>query len=164
MTLDYLQRVLVRDLNGLKNELDAYPDEASLWATPDGITNSGGTLALHLVGNIRHFIGAILGTSDYVRDREAEFSDRGVTRAEIKRSADAAIQEVEAVFESLSEERLAEPFPAPVGGEVLSTGVILVHFAVHFGFHLGQLDYHRRLTTGVNEPVRVLRVADLGAD
>jgi len=72
MTIDDLSRVLVRDLRTLAAELDAYPDDASVWACPPGIPNAAGTLVLHVAGNLRHFVGARMGGTGYVRDRAAE--------------------------------------------------------------------------------------------
>jgi hypothetical protein len=94
MTIDDLSRVLVRDLRTLAAELDAYPDDASVWACPPGIPNSAGTLVLHLAGNLRHFVGARLGGTGYVRDRDAEFAARGLPRAELRALVDAAAVEV----------------------------------------------------------------------
>jgi len=65
MTPEFLARILVRDLNAVRRELEAYPDEQSVWALPPGVTNSGGTLAMHIAGNVQHFIGAVLGGSGY---------------------------------------------------------------------------------------------------
>ena len=81
MLIAAVAALLERDLQALDREVNAYPDESSLWEVPEGITNSGGTLVLHLAGNIQHFLGARLADSGYVRDRAKEFSARGVPRA-----------------------------------------------------------------------------------
>ena len=143
---DILARLIVRDLRALTRELETYPSEESIWAVPPGIANSAGTLTLHLMGNLHHFIGAQLGRSGYRRDRDAEFTTRDTPRAELGTAIEAAIAMIEATLPSLSEEQLAEPFPIEVAGVRVRTDDFLVHLAVHLGYHLGQVDYHRRLT------------------
>jgi uncharacterized damage-inducible protein DinB len=142
---DILAGVFVRDLRALRRELDAYPDEESVWAVPPGISNSAGTLALHLVGNINHFIGSQLGRTGYVRNRDAEFATRGTSRAELGSSIEATIAIVEATLPALTENQWAEPFPIEAGGVRVRTDDFVIHLAVHLGYHLGQMDYHRRL-------------------
>lgn len=148
MTPTWLRRVLGRDLATLAAQLDAYRDERDLWRAVPGITNVGGTLVLHLAGNVRHFIGAQLGGSGYVRDREAEFTRRDVPRGELRDSVAAARAEVDTTLARLDDGALDRPYPLAVGGASLSTGQFLVHVATHLAYHLGQLDYHRRVATG----------------
>ena len=148
MTIDDLSRVMVRDLRTLAAELDAYPDDASVWTCPPGIPNSAGTLVLHLAGNMRHFVGARLGDTGYVRDRAAEFGARGLTRQDLRERVEAAIREVGDALARLEPRRLEEQFPDPVGGVRLCTGRFLLHLVAHTGYHLGQIDYHRRVVTG----------------
>lgn len=140
--------VLVRDLRSLARELDAYPGDTELWRTAPGVTNSGGTLALHLVGNIQHFIGTVLGRSGYVRNRDAEFSRRDVPRHEIKEEVERAIAAVATGLARLTAADLERDYPLPILGKMVTTGDFLLHLATHFTYHLGQVDYHRRLITG----------------
>ena len=74
MLTSTLAKLYERDLNKLKDEIAAYRGDADLWVAAQGTANSAGNLCQHLTGNLKHFIGAILGESDYVRDRDAEFS------------------------------------------------------------------------------------------
>ena len=148
MNADMIATILVRDLKGLKRELEAFKDERHIWRTAPGITNSAGSLTLHLTGNLRHFIGAQLGRSGYVRDRDAEFARTGVPRADLLKEADEAITAIERTVPKLSDKDLARPFPIPVGGVTLETGDFLIHLATHLTYHLGQLDYLRRFSTG----------------
>lgn len=143
---DLLAGVFGRDLRALRRELEAYPDETSVWALPPGVSNSGGTLALHLVGNINHFIGAQLGRSGYIRDRDAEFATRGTTRAELGAAIERTIEMVESTLPALTEEQWKAPFPIEAGGVRVRTDDFVIHLAVHLGYHLGQVDYHRRVT------------------
>ena len=161
MTIDDLSRVLVRDLRTLAAELDAYPDDTSVWACPPGIPNSAGTLVLHLAGNLRHFIGARLGGSGYVRDRAAEFAERALTRTELRARVDTAAREVRDALARLDPHRMAEEYPDPIGGTRLPTGRFLLHLVAHTGYHLGQIDYHRRVATGDARGVGAVPVAAL---
>ena len=161
MTIDDLSRVLVRDLRTLAAELDAYPDETSVWACPPSIPNSAGTLVLHLVGNLRHFVGARLGGTGYLRDRAAEFAARGLSRAELRAQVDAAAGEVSTALAGLDPRRMDEEFPDSVGGTRLPVGRFLVHLVAHTGYHLGQIDYHRRTVTGDARGVGAVPVAAL---
>ena len=149
-------RFFGRELATVRDQLLAYPDAASIWALPAGLPNSAGTLALHIAGNLRWFIGAQLGGSGYVRDREAEFSQRNVDRDTLVRQVEAASDEVTRALAMLDDTRLEQPYPQEVGGVRLPTGRFIGHLAVHLGYHLGQLDYHRRIVTGTNKSLGAL--------
>jgi hypothetical protein len=148
MTIDAVRRLLLRDLDGLAAQVRAYPTDADLWKTIPGVANTGGTLALHAVGNLRAFVGAELGQSGYVRDRPAEFADRDVPREEVLARIAAARTEVDRALATLDEAALARPFGQEIAGVRPYTGPFLLHVAVHLGYHLGQIDYHRRTVTG----------------
>jgi len=143
-----LAAIFGRELTTIRLEIEAYPSEADLWRTAPGISNSGGTLALHLAGNLQHFIGAVLGKSGYVRNRDAEFGSREVPRAELLREVDAAIVSVTGTLRTLDPARLDQAYPLAVAGVRVNTGDFLLHLACHMNYHLGQLDYHRRMVTG----------------
>jgi uncharacterized damage-inducible protein DinB len=148
MNADTIATIFVRDLRALKRELEAFKDERHIWRTAPGIVNSAGSLTLHIAGNLRHFIGAQLGKTSYVRDRDAEFARRDVPRADLLKEADEAIAAIERTVPRLSDKDLAKPYPIPVGGVTLETGDFLMHLATHLTYHLGQLDYLRRFSTG----------------
>ncbi|MGD9629784.1 MAG: DinB family protein [Pyrinomonadaceae bacterium] len=136
-----------RDLSKLKEEIALYGDEANLWKTDGGITNSAGNLTLHLIGNLRHFFGAVLGETGYVRDRDKEFSDGGVSRADLLAGVDQAAADVKATLAKLTADDLAKEYPIEVFGHPMTTEFFLVHLATHLNYHLGQINYHRRLLT-----------------
>ncbi|HMA41138.1 MAG TPA: DinB family protein [Gemmatimonadales bacterium] len=161
MLSDYLVGAIVRDLKALGREVEAYPDDASLWKTPPGIANSGGTLALHLCGNVQHFFGAVLGGSGYVRDRAAEFNRRDVPRSEIAAQIQAAIAAAELGLAKAGDAVMARDYPEQIAGHTVVTGEWLVHLVAHLGYHLGQVDYHRRLVTGKGETVRAMAAPEL---
>ncbi len=161
MLTAHLKTVIVRELRALAREIQAYPDDASVWRTFPGIANSAGTLALHLAGNIQHYVGAKLGGGAYQRDRPAEFARRDVARAELLREIERAIQAAEGTLPRLSDRELAADFPEPVGGRVIRADEFLLHVATHLGWHLGQVDYHRRLVTGEGGKIGAVAVTEL---
>lgn len=148
MLSDWLGRVILRDLESLLVQLNGYDDEKDIWRSVPGIANTTGTLALHLAGNLEHYIGAELGQSGYVRDRDAEFDTRDLPRAELLERVEKARTAVQAALQKISDESLEEEYPLEVGGSRLTTGLFLLHLAAHLAYHLGQIDYHRRVVTG----------------
>lgn len=153
--------ILDRDLQALAREVGAYPDETGLWLTPEGINNSAGTLVLHLTGNIQHYMGAQLGGTGYVRDRTREFSARGVPREALLGQIAAARAAVRAAADRATGPRLDDDYPEAVGGVRVSMGDLLAHLVSHAGYHLGQVDYHRRVVTGSASGVDAIRAAEL---
>jgi hypothetical protein len=160
MTNDFRQ-ILLRELRTWQRELEAYPDERQIWALPAGAVNSAGTLTLHVSGSLLHLIGAQLGETGYVRNRDAEFADRDVPRAQLLRQLEETIGTVDRVMGSLEASAIDRPFPIPVGGRVLPTRLLLIHLCGHLSYHLGQVDYHRRLVTGDSRGVGALALAEL---
>ena len=158
-----LAAILDRDLATLRREVEAYPDEGDLWREIPGVANVGGTLVLHLTGNLQHYFGARLAGTGYVRDRPAEFARRNVPRSQLLREVDAARSAVKAASTAVGAAQLTADFPETVGGSRVGTADYLVHLAVHFAYHLGQLDYHRRVVTGLNTSVGAVRPAELSS-
>lgn len=148
MIIETLKDLFARDLTKLKTEIEHYKDDANLWLVDGALPNSGGNLALHLVGNLKHFIGAVLGGSGYVRERDLEFSTKDTPRAELLKMIDETMADVAAGLDKLTPEQLEAEYPITVFAdrtEPMSTEWFLVHLATHLGYHLGQINYHRRL-------------------
>lgn len=145
MITQVLCELYERDLNKLRDEMEAYANEADIWKTSGEITNSAGNLCLHLTGNLQHFFGAILGDTGYVRDRDAEFANRSVARNKLLSEIDAAVDAVKKTLENLSSEDLAKNYPIEVFGHPMTTEYFVTHLAAHFNYHLGQINYHRRM-------------------
>jgi len=161
MDLPTLHLVLKRELAAVRREIEAYPDDDSVWRMVPGTPNTGGTLALHLAGNLQHYFGAVLGKSRYVRDRDAEFAQRNVPRSELLRGLDAAGAALDATFRTLKPTDLAAPYPEVVAKRRVNTGVFLLHLATHLSYHLGQIDYHRRAATRDTRGVGAVAVQEL---
>ncbi len=148
MLASELAALFARDIARLIQELQAIPDTTSVWKTAPGVTNAAGTLALHLEGGLRHFIGRHLGKIEYTRDRPLEFSARGVEQAELIARLEALKEMVPRVIAGLSEAQLDADFPEAVLDRPLPTRQWLIHLNGHLNYHLGQVDYLRRMTTG----------------
>ena len=145
MLKEVLIDIYKRDLEKLKSEIEQYASEADIWKTDSGITNSAGNLCLHLIGNLQHFFGAVLGESGYVRDRDSEFSSVGISRTNLLTDIDATVSVVIDTLGRLSDDDLAKTYPIEVFGYPMTTGFFLTHLATHFNYHLGQINYRRRL-------------------
>jgi uncharacterized damage-inducible protein DinB len=148
MTPELVAGILDRDLRTLRREIEGYPDEDQLWEAVPGLPNCGGTLALHLAGNLQHYIGARWGGTGYVRDRDAEFARRDVPRSELVAEIERARAAVATGLARLPAAALAVEYPEVVGRSRVRTDEYLVHLCTHAAYHLGQLDAHRRLVTG----------------
>jgi hypothetical protein len=145
MVIDSLKTLFDRDLDRLKNELSSYTDESSLWEVRKNISNSAGNLCLHIIGNLNHFIGAVLGGSGYVRDRDNEFIQKNVPVSTLLTDIDDVKTTIYNTLEGTSEEELSSNYPVNVFGYEMTKFFFLIHLHSHLSYHLGQINYHRRL-------------------
>lgn len=147
MISSYLIRIFKSDLDLLKNEISAYQEEDTLWLVPESISNSAGNLALHLIGNLNHFIGTNLGDSDYKRNRPAEFANKNVERNFILAKIDETTQMIERVVSNFDDNEMNMLYPVKFNDRDVTIGYMLTHLSAHLNYHLGQINYHRRLLT-----------------
>jgi Protein of unknown function (DUF1572) len=140
-----LIEIFESDLNKLIAGINLYKDENNLWVVKEGISNSAGNLCLHLIGNLNHFIGAVLGNSGYVREREKEFSLKNIPRKDLVSSIGATAIVVKNTLLKLPAADFEKNFALEVFGKPLTTGFFMLHLATHLNYHLGQINYHRRL-------------------
>ena len=145
MLIQTLKTLFQRDLKKLKQEIELYTDEKVIWQVDKGIANSAGNLCLHLVGNLNTFIGRELGKTDYIRHRELEFLLKDIPKAELIEKIEQTISVVDRALDMVTNEQCEEEYPILVFAEKTTTGYMLVHLATHLGYHLGQVNYHRRL-------------------
>jgi len=145
MIVETLITLFTRDLQKLHQEMDLYHDEANIWKIEGEISNSAGNLCLHLIGNLNFHIGKQIGKTDYVRNRELEFSLKHIPKAELLQKIDETILIVESSLGKLTQEDLDSEYPVKVFDTMTSTEYLLVHLATHLSYHLGQINYHRRL-------------------
>ena len=143
-----LANLFRRDLRRLQQQIEAFPSDDLLWQTLPGITNSAGNLTLHLEGNLREYVGRVLGALPYSRTRELEFSTRGLPAADLQTRIKALQCAIPGVIERLSPEDLEREYPLLVLERPLSTEPFLIHLYGHFSRHLGQIEYLRRALTG----------------
>ena len=137
-----------RDLNKLIEEIQLYPHESDLWVINNGIANSAGNLCLHIIGNLNHFVGATLGNTGYIRQRDLEFSSRDIPREKIIADLKNTIDIVKKAIADLPEPAMADEFPLEKHGGRVSNMHMLIHLFGHLSYHLGQVNYHRRLLEG----------------
>ena len=142
--LESLAKLYDRDLQKLRSEIDFYENEADLWLIKSEI-NSAGNLCLHLIGNLNHYIGHQLGGTDYVRNRPLEFSDKDVPKAIIIEEIEATRAMLKQVLPNISGETLAKNHTEEFYGGNDSNAFFLIHLLSHLNYHLGQINYHRRL-------------------
>ncbi len=145
MLTNSLIELFERDLNKLIKEINSYENEEDLWIKTDTIPNSAGNLCLHLIGNLNHYIGATLGDSGYERKRDAEFSTESISRNDLIERVKNTIEVVKNSLSNLSDDDLEKPYPLQEGHEHSTASFALLKILAHFSYHLGQINYHRRL-------------------
>ncbi|MFY0698190.1 MAG: DinB family protein [Balneola sp.] len=144
MNTETLTQLFARDFETLESEIFAYSTEENLWIKEPGINNSAGNLGLHLAGNLGHFLGAVLNNSGYIRDREFEFNGK-VDRDELINRIRDSRKTVRETLDNLTPEDFPKTYPLQPFGFEMSTEYFLIHLYSHFSYHLGQINYHRRL-------------------
>lgn len=145
MLIETLKSLFNRDLNQLKVEIESYQNESQLWVIDKNISNSGGNLCLHLIGNINTYIGAEIGKTGYIRNRPLEFSLKDIPKSELITKIEETILVVNKALDSVTEADLETIYPQIVFEKEMTTGFFLVHLSTHLAYHLGQINYHRRL-------------------
>ena len=145
MILQTLKTIFKRDLNRLKQEIELYQNESQIWKVQKGINNSAGNLCLHVVGNLNTYIGATFGNTNYARNRELEFSLKDIPKMELIRKIEETSIVVDRSLDKLTEKELLMEFPLLVFETTTSTEFMLIHLTTHLTYHLGQINYHRRL-------------------
>ncbi len=140
-----------RALQNLSNEITLFPNDESLWVIKADVTNSAGTLCLHLVGNLNHFIGAVLGKTGYIRQRDLEFSTRNLSKEELLRLVNETHSIVHTTLNNLIESEFLSDYPleSPSASNpgIVSNAFMLSHLLAHLNYHLGQINYYRRLSS-----------------
>ncbi|ALJ00821.1 DinB family protein [Rufibacter tibetensis] len=140
-----LIKLYTRDLDRLKNEIEAFQRESNLWVTKGEVKNSAGNLFLHLVGNLKTYIGKNLGNYAYVRDREAEFTLKDVPAQTLIEQINETKEIVLHTLHHLREEELEETHKEEVLGYAMTNRYFLIHLLAHLSYHLGQINYLRRV-------------------
>jgi hypothetical protein len=147
--MEKYKEMFVKYLNQLKDEVKAYPDDGSLWKLSGDIKNTPGNLCLHVCGNLKHNIGTIIGKTGYVRNRDAEFSRKNVPKNKLLNEVDSTIDMISPVIDKLTDDDMKKELPSDTFSQGGSIGLIILRVAAHMGYHLGQINYHRRLISEV---------------
>jgi uncharacterized damage-inducible protein DinB len=134
-----------RDLKKLEDEINAFADESNLWKITGNVKNSSGNLCLHLVGNLNTYLGKNLGNTGYIRNRPAEFSTKGISKAQLTNMISDTSVMVQQVLSKLKNEDLQHNYPEQVLGYEMTTGFFLLHLCAHLSWHMGQINYLRRI-------------------
>jgi uncharacterized damage-inducible protein DinB len=145
MNIQNIMTLFDRDLKKLKLEIESYNDENKIWEIDKGINNSAGNLCLHLIGNLNTYVGLALGKIAYVRNRELEFSAKNIAKAALLAQIEATQKLVQTSLSPLTSNDLEQEFPMLVFDKPTSTEYMLIHLTTHLAYHLGQINYHRRL-------------------
>ena len=145
MIVEELINLFTRDLSKLKNEIELYKNDDRIWYKEKSIANPAGNLCLHLIGNLKTYIGAGIGNINYVRDRDLEFSAKGVPVSVLLKEIDDTIVIVRTALQTLKESDLEKDFPVLIWDQPSTMGFTLLHLLSHLNYHLGQINYHRRL-------------------
>jgi uncharacterized damage-inducible protein DinB len=145
MAIETLKTLFNRDLNKLKTEIGSYQNENKIWCIDKNISNSAGNLCLHLIGNLNTYIGAQIGKTNYIRNRELEFSQKDIAQAELIAKIETTIVVVNDALDQLTDDALRKEHPLLVFETKTSTEFLLIHLTTHLAYHLGQINYHRRL-------------------
>lgn len=145
MLTQTLQQIFLRDLRKLREEITLYKKEENIWVAVPNISNPAGNLVLHLVGNLNTYIGATLGNTGYIRQRDLEFSLRNISRTELLEKIDGTSNMISTVMDTLDDSIMPTNYPIIVMDKETTTEFFLVHLTAHFSYHLGQINYHRRL-------------------
>ena len=139
-----LTAVFAKDLDRLYKEIDSYESEESLWVISENISNSAGNLCLHILGNLNYFVGNKLGATGYIRKREKEFSSK-CSKSELLDGVISTKEIVIKAIENQTPETLERDYPENVFGTIMKTDFFLIHLLGHLNYHLGQINYHRRI-------------------
>lgn len=143
--IESIIHIFQRDLAKLKTELQSYADEKSIWLTAPGITNTAGNLCLHIIGNLTTYIGNGLGNRGYVRNRELEFSQKNVPVVQLIRMIDETAVLISTVLQNTDASQPDADFPMVIWEKPMPFNYTLIQLAIHLNYHLGQINYHRRL-------------------
>ena len=143
--MEVMVKLFNRDLSKLKLEIKLFEADENLWKVKEEISNSAGNLCLHLIGNLNHFIGAIIGGTSYIRDRHAEFNDKNISRKTLNQMIDDARGVVTASLQKMDPGSLSVIYPIQVFDEDMTYEFFLIHLLSHLNYHLGQINYLRRI-------------------
>jgi hypothetical protein len=134
-----------RDIQRVIDEIGLFKDEANIWKIGGSIKNSAGNLVLHLTGGLNYLIGTNLSNTGYVRNRDAEFTIKGVDKEQLIEQLKELNSMIDKTISSLTEEQLESSFPIFFDKENATIRYVLIQLLLHLNYHLGQINYLRRM-------------------
>ena len=143
--MNSFKKLYIDFLNALAEEISLYKNEEDIWKLSGSISNTPGNLCLHLCGNLKHFYGAIIGNTGYIRERDLEFSKKNVSKAELIKEIEETKNMMEKIFDGLKAEDINKVYPDDKFGENVTYGFIFSRLISHLSYHIGQINYHRRI-------------------
>lgn len=143
--MNSFKKLYIDFLNALAEEISLYKNEEDIWKLSGSISNTPGNLCLHLCGNLKHFYGAIIGNTGYIRERDLEFSKKNVSKAELIKEIEETKNMMEKIFDGLKAEDINKVYPDDKFGENVTYGFIFSRLVSHLSYHIGQINYHRRI-------------------
>jgi hypothetical protein len=145
MLNNVLATLYERDLRKLIEEVNLFQNGGNLWKTTGGVVNCCGNLTLHIIGNLNHYVGATLAHTDYVRDRPREFAEKGVPRGELVARLEALIPMIKTTLNNFTDLQMGAQFPLLFDDAYNSNSYVLIRLLTHLDYHLGQVNYLRRI-------------------
>jgi hypothetical protein len=133
-----------RDIRKLIEEINLFKNEEDLWRTRGDVKNSGGNLALHITGGLNHLIGATLAHTGYIRNRDQEFTSKGVERKYLVAQLEKLIQMISETLNGFTQEQMDAEYPIFFDKPNTSVNYVLMQLLAHLNYHLGQVNYLRR--------------------
>ena len=141
---DICLHLFLKNLETLQVVIESFSDEKLLWQTLPVISNSSGNLCLYICGNLQHFIGAVLGNTGYIRNREAEFASRDLSKSLLSQEINTTKHILESVLLQMGDKEWSSMYPLDKFKEPVRTAYLINHLMIHLGYHLGQINYLRR--------------------
>ena len=145
MLNNVLATLYERDLRKLIEEINLFKNEEDLWKITGSVKNSSGNLTLHIIGGLNHHIGATLAHTGYVRDRPQEFAKKDVPRKELVAQLEALIVLIKSTLDNFTDAQMEAEFPVVFDDAYNSNSYVLVRLYAHLEYHLGQVNYLRRI-------------------
>jgi len=134
-----------RDIRRLIEEINLFNDEGNLWKTAGTIKNSSGNLVLHIVGGTNYLIGTMLAKTGYIRNRDQEFIIKDVPRNELVAQLEELMLMINKTLSTFDNERMEAEYPIMFDDMKVPNSYVLIRLAIHLNYHLGQVNYLRRV-------------------
>ena len=145
MTNSEIASLYERDISKLMEEINSFKNEETLWKTCGTIKNSAGNLALHIIGGLNYLIGAILSNTGYIRNRDQEFTNKGISRTVITEQLQQLVIMINKSVAQLTPGQMMSPYPIFFDKENATISYVLTQLLLHLNYHLGQINYLRRV-------------------